>query len=190
MKLRIAHVPQVPDEIAAHTEDHVPERPLLPPPPELLEPAPDELLVVQVGLVDLPGQFVEHLGGAHPLLVGPRVPHGALAERSPARQRHPRARPGELPEEQREEHGKQEDAVGVPEVEPGRRHRQQRGHAGTRDGGARPRAQTPEGAEQEHAERGAAAEERRGADPEGPDARFPRLLHWGPERGNELTRQF
>lgn len=182
MQLRIAHVPQVPDEIAAHAEHHIPERALLPPPPELLEPAPDELLVVQVGLVDLAGQSVEHLGGAHPLLVGPGVPHRGLAEPAPARQRQPRARAGELPEEQREEHGQEEHAVGVPEVEPGGRHR----HAGARERGARPRAQAPEGAEQEHAQRGAAAQQRRGADPEWPDAGLPGVLHW---RSNELAPQ-
>ena len=91
VKLRVAHVPQVPQEIAAHTEHHIPERPILPPSPELLKPTPDQLLVVEIRLVDLLGHLVEHLGGTRPLLVrrGMTFSHSLRRRASAARDRAP-----------------------------------------------------------------------------------------------------
>lgn len=177
VKLRVAHVPQVPHEITTHAEHHIPERPILPPPAELLKPTPDELLVVEIRLMYLLGHLVEHLGGARPVLVRAGVTHGLLAQAAAARQRRPRPRAGELPQGEGEEDDHEEDAVGVPEVQPGR-HRRRRLAAHARDGGVRARPEAPQRAEEEHAERDPAAEQRRRPDPEGADACFPGLVHY------------
>lgn len=103
--------------------------------------------------------------------------HGLLVLPAPARERRPRPRGREFPQEEGEEHGHEEDAVAVPEVQPGRRHRQRRA-AHARDGRVRARPQAPQRAEEEHAERHPAAQQRRRPDPEGADARFPGLVHW------------
>jgi len=106
--------------------------------------------------------------------------HGLFVLPAPARERRPRPRAGELPQGEGEEDDHEEDAVGVPEVKPGRRHRQHRA-AHARDGGVRARPQAPQRAEEKHAERHPAAQQRRRADPEGADARFPGLVHWKTE---------
>jgi hypothetical protein len=53
MKLRITHVAQVPNEIATHTEHHIPDRLFIPPPPELLQLFSNELLAIEISLVYL-----------------------------------------------------------------------------------------------------------------------------------------
>lgn len=50
MELGVAHVTKVPEQVSAHAEDDVPERPLLPSVYELAELVAHELLVVEVGV--------------------------------------------------------------------------------------------------------------------------------------------
>lgn len=168
MELGVAHVTKVPEQVSAHAEDDVPERPLLPSVYELAELVAHELLVVEVGVGGAARRLpLEHPRGVRPLLVGERGAHHVPPELAAVGGLDPRPHPGAAPPAaQQERHGadrQQDPARVLARVQP-RRHQ---GHRGAeRQGEAVP--QPRRRAAEQHAQRERAARRRGRADRERP----------------------